>query len=153
MDVYKKIDQAGLNMDVHLGRLLGVVHQEQDDTILGLLLRYIDHKYTLELAMHEDVSSDLRQRWGEQIRRALAALHEVGAVWGDAKAENVLIDSEDNAWITDFEGGYTRGWVDADKAGTMEGDLQGLDRIIKFLDEGPRHRHSMECENSRDKTP
>ncbi|KAI0406084.1 hypothetical protein F4802DRAFT_559289 [Xylaria palmicola] len=40
---------------------------------------------------------------------------------------------ENNLVITDFEGGYTHGWVDADKSGTVEGDLQGLQNIMAFL--------------------
>lgn len=39
----------------------------------------------------------------------VACLHEAGVVWGDAKAENVLIGTDDNAWVIDFGGGYTRG--------------------------------------------
>jgi len=38
-----------------------------------------------------------------------------------------------NAWIIDFEGGHTEGWVDRDKAGTVEGDLQGLENIVNFI--------------------
>jgi tRNA A-37 threonylcarbamoyl transferase component Bud32 len=57
-------------------------------------------------------------------------LHRVGAVWGDAKTDNILIDKDSNAWVIDFEGGYTEGWVDEDKAGTEEGDLQGLGKIL-----------------------
>jgi len=57
-------------------------------------------------------------------------LHRVGAVWGDAKTDNILIDKDSNAWVIDFEGGYTEGWVDEDRAGTKEGDLQGLGKIL-----------------------
>jgi tRNA A-37 threonylcarbamoyl transferase component Bud32 len=60
-------------------------------------------------------------------------LHRAGIIWGDAKAENVLIARDSNAWITDFGGGYTRGWVDEGKAGTLEGDLQGVAKILDFL--------------------
>lgn len=45
----------------------------------------------------------------------------------------MLIDENDNAWITDFGGGYTRGWVDAEFAETMEGDLMGMEKLRKFL--------------------
>ena len=52
------------------------------------------------------------------------------------KAANVLIDKDNNAWIIDFGGGYTEGWVDRDKAGTVEGDLQGLANIMDFISDG-----------------
>jgi len=54
-------------------------------------------------------------------------------VWGDAKPENVLIDGSDDVWIIDFGGGYTQGFVEKEKAGTAEGDLQGLDNIMKYV--------------------
>lgn len=65
-------------------------------------------------------------------------LHRVPApigpiVWGDVKTENVLIDRESNAWITDFGGGYTPGWVDERKAGTVEGGEEGLAKILDFI--------------------
>jgi serine/threonine protein kinase len=100
---------------------------------MGMLLTYIDQPRTLLRAMWPDTPIPLRQRWASQIRETLAKLHEAGIVWGDAKAENVLIDWENNAWVTDFGGGYTMGWVDAEKAGTVEGDLQGLARILDLL--------------------
>ncbi|KAK1948708.1 hypothetical protein LY78DRAFT_39560, partial [Colletotrichum sublineola] len=56
-----------------------------------------------------------------------------GIIWGDVKAENVLIDREDNAWIIDFGGSYTPGWVDKEKAGTLAGDAQGLAKILDIL--------------------
>lgn len=57
-----------------------------------------------------------------------------GAVLGDVKPDNVLIDTQDDAYIIDFGGGYTRGWVDKELANTAEGDLQGLQRISEFLE-------------------
>ena len=33
------------------------------------------------------------------VSTTLACLHEAGIVWGDAKAANILVDMDDNAWI------------------------------------------------------
>jgi hypothetical protein len=44
-----------------------------------------------------------------------------------------LIDKNDDAWIVDFGGSYTLGWVDKEKAGTLEGDMQGLTKIMEIL--------------------
>ncbi|TVY90071.1 hypothetical protein LAWI1_G008439 [Lachnellula willkommii] len=62
---------------------------------------------------------------------------------GDAEIGDVEIgDAEDwnpenkDAWLVDFGGGYTQGFVDKEIAGTVEGDLQGLDNIIKYVFEG-----------------
>lgn len=45
----------------------------------------------------------------------------------------MAIDRDDNAWITNFGGGYTEGWVDEDVAGTTEGDLAGMAKIRDFM--------------------
>jgi len=54
-------------------------------------------------------------------------------VWGDAKASNIVLDKESNPWIIDFGRGSTVGWVDADLAGSVPGDIQGLRQILRFL--------------------
>lgn len=78
----------------------------------------------------------MKNRWAEQIQHTIAALHQAGIIRGDAKPDNILIDAHGDAWVIDFGGGRTEGWVDADKAGTVDGDLQGLERILKFIASG-----------------
>lgn len=48
---------------------------------------------------------------------------------GDAKTENALVDTDDNAWIVDG-GESTRDWVGRE---TIEGDQEGLSRIEGLL--------------------
>lgn len=72
-------------------------------------------------------------RWAPQITASLEALHGADVIWGDAKADNVIIDVNGDAWIIDFGAGYTEGWVDKDKASTVEGDLEGLKNIAQFV--------------------
>jgi len=60
-------------------------------------------------------------------------LHGLGVVWGDGKAENVLIGINDNAWIVDRGGSWTNGWVHKELAGTIQGDKQALKKIFQFL--------------------
>jgi serine/threonine protein kinase len=74
-----------------------------------------------------------REKWAAQIKDTLTKLHGRGVVWGDAKDSNVLIDHKDNAILIDFEGGTTQGWVDREKARTVEGDNQGLERLMDFI--------------------
>ncbi|KAK1579628.1 uncharacterized protein LY79DRAFT_592789 [Colletotrichum navitas] len=64
---------------------------------------------------------------------SLEKLHQNGIIWGDVKAENVLIDREDNAWIIDFGGSYTPAGVDMEIAGTLAGDAEGLAKILDIL--------------------
>ncbi|EQL03594.1 Protein kinase-like domain protein [Ophiocordyceps sinensis CO18] len=137
LDVYKNIHTSDLSEDVSVGRLVGVAYEHRRDSAVGLLLRYVDHQGTLHDAIQDNPRVELRKKWAAQIDKAVHELHRIGSVWGDAKPGNILIDKQDNAWITDFEGGYTPGWVDPDKAGTVEGDVQGLERIIRFIFEGP----------------
>ncbi|KAI0388210.1 hypothetical protein F5Y17DRAFT_453678 [Xylariaceae sp. FL0594] len=98
--------------------------------LVGLLLTYIENKGTLkELAPWSDCSNEDRARWSRQICDSVQCLHAAGVVWGDAKPDNILIDTEDNICLIDFGGSYTQGWVDEDKRETVEGDLQGVERI------------------------
>lgn len=51
----------------------------------------------------------------------MAFLHEIGAVWGDGKASNVLIHRDsDDVWIIDFGGAYMDSWLDQERHGTVE---------------------------------
>ncbi len=56
-----------------------------------------------------------------------------GIVWGDAKPDNIIIDMEDNAWILDFGGGGTPGWMDNDLMDTKEGDLYVVAKMKEEL--------------------
>ncbi|KAJ5567123.1 hypothetical protein N7535_006429 [Penicillium sp. DV-2018c] len=102
--------------------------------LVGLLLTYIENKGTLDdVAPWTDCTNEDRFRWSTQIRDSVKCLHKAGVVWGDAKPEDVLIDVKGDAWIIDFGGSYTRGWVDEDKMETVEGDLQGVQRIVDWI--------------------
>ncbi|RFU31064.1 hypothetical protein B7463_g5292, partial [Scytalidium lignicola] len=133
LENYRHIEESNLGHDVRICRLYGIV-KDDIGRLMGLLLTYIDCDYvTLACAVQADTPASLKQKWADQVTDTLAQLHQAGIVWGDAKPENVLIDGSDDAWIIDFGGGYTRGFVEKDKAGTVEGDLQGLDNIIKHV--------------------
>jgi Ser/Thr protein kinase RdoA (MazF antagonist) len=61
-------------------------------------------------------------------------LHTQHIIWGDGKAANVIIDEQDDAWLIDFGGGWTDGWVDEELADTVEGDQQAISKIGTFLE-------------------
>jgi serine/threonine protein kinase len=69
-----------------------------------------------------------------QIKQTLAGLHELGILWRDIKTDNVLVDDNGDAVVLDFGDGNTVGWVDRDKYGTMEGEAQGLQKILDVLE-------------------
>ncbi|KAI8953091.1 hypothetical protein F4801DRAFT_538420 [Xylaria longipes] len=102
--------------------------------LVGLLLTFIENKGTMkDLAPWSDCTNEERARWSRQIRDSVQCLHAAGVVWGDAKPENVLIGNDGNAYLVDFGGSYTPGWVEEDSMETVEGDLQGVERIEKYL--------------------
>jgi serine/threonine protein kinase len=80
-----------------------------------------------------EATTSLKLKWAEQIRYSLAQLHKLGILWRDVKSDNVLIDENNDAVLHDFGGGNTVGWVDREKYGTMEGDQQGLQKIMDAL--------------------
>ncbi|KAI3322948.1 hypothetical protein HD806DRAFT_499726 [Xylariaceae sp. AK1471] len=130
---YEKIDNAGLEEELFISRLHGLV-RNASDLIVGFLLTDIDCKATtLACAANPDVPISLRRKWADQVKSTVERLHAVGIIWGDVKAANVLVDVNNDAWVVDFGGGYTEGWVDKELAGTVAGDLQGLTKIISFL--------------------
>lgn len=132
---YAMIHAAGFDATVHISRLNGLV-RDDNGCVVGLLLTYIDcgDRGPLDCI---DVSnpkySGLKGKWFDQIKQTLRHLHSHGITWGDAAATNILIDIKDDAYLVDFGGGFTPGWVEQEKSNSMEGDLQGLERIRKFL--------------------
>lgn len=137
LDTYKKIDKARLGSTIRISRLHGLV-RDDNGAILGLLLTYIDCKHvTLSCAVEPGTPVALRKKWVAQVRFIISELHGAGIVWGDAKPDNVLIDRNQDAWVVDFGGGYTEGWVPKNLAGTVEGDLLALEKIGEFIAASP----------------
>ncbi|KAL9948233.1 hypothetical protein ACHAQF_000078 [Verticillium nonalfalfae] len=83
--------------------------------------------------MKPHTSTALKQKWKNQVCCTVEALHTAGIIWGDVKADNVLVDENDDAWVTDFVGGYTKGWVKKESAGSLAGDAEGLANILKTI--------------------
>ncbi|KAF5608146.1 kinase subdomain-containing protein [Fusarium pseudoanthophilum] len=133
LDTYGKIERAQLESKVKISRLHGLV-RNSEGVIYGLLLTYIDCKrMTLSCAVLPGTEVSLRERWAAQIQEGIAQLHDAGIAWGDAKPDNILIDVNKDAWLIDFGGGYTEGWVPKTLAGTMEGDRIALEKILEYI--------------------
>ena len=77
----------------------------------------------------------LRRKWAAQIEQTVKELHRHGVVWGDAKPDNVIIDMDDNAWVLDFGGGGTTGWMPEEPSmfQTNEGDLYAVAKMKNGL--------------------
>ncbi|POS74261.1 hypothetical protein DHEL01_v207339 [Diaporthe helianthi] len=136
IDCLHKISQAFRGSKVPIPKLLGYVRHPRSGAILGLLREWIPSKYNLrdlELAGFPDFPKEIRQKAGRQIKEAVEMLHRVGVIWGDAKPSNVVIDLNNDAWLVDFGGGWSESWVDENLQNTVEGDQQGVMRILEFL--------------------
>lgn len=134
LKAYAKMQSTSFSEALNTCSLLGIVQILSSSRIVSLLLSYIDCDNRTLLCTGKDPQYvSMRRKWLDQITRSIEGLHTCGVVWGDAKPDNVLIDSQDDAYLIDFGGGYTRGWVDQEVANTVEGDLQGLQRLSKFL--------------------
>ncbi|KAI4868857.1 hypothetical protein F4820DRAFT_408951 [Hypoxylon rubiginosum] len=122
-------------------KLLGLVRMPDSDKIVGILEEYIPFSNNWELSTLrniENVSTITRvrrQKWASQIEETIHLLHQIGVTWGDGKASNVLIHRDtDDAWVIDFGGGWTDGWVSQELSGTVEGDEMALKRIFEYLE-------------------
>lgn len=145
---FKKIAKSNIEAGTHISRLHGVVATE-DGRILGLLLTWIDAPKGPLTYQYRRRSLQARLRWAAQIRETVAELHKNGVVWGDAKLDNILVDKDDTPWVIDFGGGHSPAWVDREKAETVEGDLQGLEKIVERLSRStPRSTPSNSSDSS-----
>jgi hypothetical protein len=132
---YAKIQAAKFGPEVRTSQLLGVVEDEKTSRVVGLLLSYIECEVGMTLLYTgcDSKFSSLQTTWLDQMAHTLKCLHAKQIIWGDGKPDNVVIDSHNHAYIVDFGGGYTQGWVDKELVNTDKGDLQALKRISKYL--------------------
>ncbi|CRL19516.1 Calcium/calmodulin-dependent protein kinase-like [Penicillium camemberti] len=134
-----RLKGLGLIQVVHSPILHGFVLSPDDSNkICGYLLEYIEHRDILSGVEVKDEPLSVRTEWIRQLGDMIGALHKADIIWGDAKPDNVLVDKDNNLRLIDFGGGHTYGWVDEDKAETVEGDKQALLRMTAFLTTGER---------------
>ncbi|PVH79380.1 hypothetical protein DL98DRAFT_220566 [Cadophora sp. DSE1049] len=134
IEMLLRLERVGLTTKIRVPRLCGYVQVDgRRNNVMGLLLTYVECQDTLGGIVIDKPEVALRKKWFLDIEHMLKLLHEADIVWGDAKADNILIDKANEAWMIDFGGSYTFGWVDKDKMNTVEGDLQGLQRIKEHL--------------------
>jgi serine/threonine protein kinase len=136
-DCLRKIYAADIRY-LRVPKLVGLVQSSSNGAVIGILEEYIYTppeigQKTLQHIDVKNVPDERRAKWVSQVQETVETLHRIGIVWGDGKADNVLIDVNDDTWLIDFGGGWTNGWVDAKLAGTAEGDNQAVGKIARFL--------------------
>lgn len=120
-------------------RLCGYVEDAERGCIIGLLRQWIPLGVfggKLGRINITTISKGRREKWATQIRETVDRLQEIGVIWGDGKASNIIIDDQDNAWLIDFGGDWTEGWVDKEVADSVEGDEEAVNSMVKFLGVG-----------------
>ncbi|KAH8907868.1 hypothetical protein BR93DRAFT_977729 [Coniochaeta sp. PMI_546] len=113
----EKVTAANVSPD---GARLCRVHRVVADgrVIHGVLMDWIEKKtdlcdYRCSMWRPDWRPARNRHLWAVQVEKTLEYLHHLGVVWVDAAPRNVIIDRDDNAWITGFESPhYAHGYID-----------------------------------------
>ena len=99
LEAHLRVFKSQLVPEARVVRLLGVVAVE-DGRVAGLLLTYVELSREYDAVMQgyglRYAPMPARERWVKQIGGTVQQLHDAGVVWGNAKAENVLIDKNND---------------------------------------------------------
>jgi hypothetical protein len=121
ISILHKLGKLGLET-IKVPRLLGFVAFENSKTeAMGILLQHIDEPTPLSRLLKSSVPRSKRAEWSRKSQKYVQSLHENDIIWGDAKADNFVVDKHDELFIIDFGGSYTEGWVDPELSETLEG--------------------------------
>lgn len=131
LEKLQKIQESCLP-SIRVPPLLGYVVHPEAGRILGFLRELVPGRCLREIDI-PSTPEERRRKWASQLCETVNQLHEIGVIWGDGKARNVIIDIDDDAWLIDLGGGWTEGWIDEKLADTVEGDEQAVKRIMQFL--------------------
>lgn len=127
---------SSLDLSIKVPELLGFVSFESSNTeAMGFLLTPIPNATPLTKLLKNSVPRAKRAEWASKSEKYVKTLHDHNIIWGDAKADNFLIDENDELWIIDFGGSYTEGWVDPELSETKEGDDMGVDKVVRALED------------------
>ena len=134
IEYHHKLESKNLYHELKVPKLEGLIFVPGSKiNIMGMILTLIEEPTPLTLLLDSEVDESNRQRWAKETKHVVQRLHENGIVWGDAKADNFMVDKHDDLWIIDFGGSYTEGWVSPDNMETEEGDMEGTDKIVNAL--------------------
>jgi tRNA A-37 threonylcarbamoyl transferase component Bud32 len=134
INILRKLEK--LDLDIKFPHLLGFVSfGTSKREAMGMLLQNIRYPTPLTKLLRSSVDADARAEWSRKSEKYIKALHDNGIIWGDAKADNFMVDADSELWIIDFGGSYTEGWVDPEISETVEGDDMGLEKIQAALED------------------
>ncbi|KAJ3461264.1 hypothetical protein MRS44_009817 [Fusarium solani] len=99
---------SGPAVNIRVPHLQGYVTFADSRDIIGLLRDWVQPSSSGSTLQDMDISAlprELKKKWSDQLCETVDKLHELGVVWGDGKASNVVVDQESNIWLIDFAGG------------------------------------------------
>ena len=129
-----RIAQPDIADKIRAPRLVGFVADNTSKTrAIGFLQQNIPGSAPLTDKVRPEVLQDKRDAWASEADRMTKNLHECNIVWGDAKADNFLVDKHDKLWIIDFGGSWTEGWIDPEIKETVQGDNMAMEKITNAL--------------------
>jgi hypothetical protein len=140
-DCLRKVASSDLKDSIRVPPLLGLVTSAETGKIIGLLEEYIPEGDLSNLRQLDDedmdyvkVSTEREKNGGLKFGKQL--IYFIMLEWyGEMESLTMFLFREetDDAWVIDFGGGYTKGWVDQELLETLEGDEQALGRIDDSL--------------------
>lgn len=143
-----------LKLDIKVPKLVGFVAFENSKTeAMGFLLSHIVDPVPLTKLLKSSVAQERRETWSKKTQHYVDTLHKHAIIWGDAKADNFMVDKDDELWIIDFGGSYTEGWVDPELSDTLEGDDQGLEKVQQALENPDEDDTPHRSSSDRSATP
>ena len=150
IQLHYDIESRGLQSEIRVPKLHGLVMAPHSHVeIMGMLLTVIEDPTPMTKLLDSEVDESKRQRWARETKQIIKALHDKGLVWGDAKGDNFMVDKNDDVWIIDFGGSYTEGWVDPENMETIEGDEEGLEKVVNALKDPDNATINMEEEDKK----
>jgi len=146
-----QVERLGVCEKIRVPKLLGLVRYEDSSTeIMGMLLTNIHNPKPLTTFLTSEVPEEQRLDRADESKEVVQILHEQGIVWGDAKADNFVVDINNDLWIIDFGGSYTEGWIDPELSETKEGDNMAVEKIVNALVDPDENTFDPEDEDSND---
>ncbi|KAG5974067.1 hypothetical protein E4U55_000123 [Claviceps digitariae] len=108
---------SSLRYSRHVVQLYGVVVDDHDEHVKGLLISYAEQGALIDIIYDNCKDQDFgipwnkRERWARQIVHGLADIHESGFVQGDFTLSNIVVDAAGDAKIIDINRrGCPVGW-------------------------------------------
>ncbi|KAI0508606.1 hypothetical protein F5B22DRAFT_393709 [Xylaria bambusicola] len=119
-------------------KLVGIVMWDDEETVMGLLLEYVEGQTLCQLLWEEEhnkhrIDPASKTKWAAQIESTLRYLHGIGIIWTGAWTSNVIITSGNDAVLVDFGGDSAPMYIPLEILHTVEGDFLGLKRIKEDL--------------------